>query len=123
MGADADMCYRRQMMTIQARELEALQAKIRAAEQRLQQRKSRDGSPSGRHESASHREKTGRSQDPGPHDDNEKARAQSPLSSALSDGHRSDGGFTDSSTSAATSNDFDEAEEEEDDSKGKARQS
>lgn len=110
-------------MTIQARELEALQAKIRAAEERLKQRKSRVLSPSSHNEAARHNEDPGRSQDQEQHDENEKARAQSPLSSALSDGHRSDEGFTDSSTSAATSNDFDEAEEEEDESKEKAKQS
>jgi hypothetical protein len=110
------------MVTIQARELEALQARIREAEERLKQRESRVKSPTRHNDHTNHNDDTHRSADLEGRGENEKA-AQSPLSSALSDGHPSDEGFTDSSTSAATSNDFDEEEEEEDEGKEKTRES
>lgn len=95
-------------MTIQARELEALQARIREAEERLKSEKvekevstqdSRNDTAQGT--DSTHQEGRG---------ENELARALSPTSSALSDEHQSDEGATDSDTSAATSNDMHEPE-------------
>lgn len=86
------------MMTIQERELQELQAKIREAEARLgqgdQASSSQNNDQSGQ----------GGSADQQARGELEQAGPQSPMSSAFSDGHSSDQGSTDSATSAATSN-------------------
>lgn len=99
-------------MTIQTRELEALQARIREAEERLQREQAakeaaKNGDNNTLHGTDSAQQGRGES---------DLARALSPTSSTLSDEHQSDEGATDSDTSAATSNDMDE---QEDDRKGK----
>lgn len=86
-------------MTIQARELEALQAKIREAESRL-------GKGDNKTSSSQNNDQSGGSADQEGRGEIELAGPQSPVSSALSDGHSSDQGSTDSATSAATSNDL-----------------
>jgi hypothetical protein len=88
------------MVTIQARELEALQAKIREAEARL-------GNGDNKASSSQNNDQRGGSADQEGRGEIELAGPQSPMSSALSDGHSSDQGSTDSATSAATSNDLD----------------
>lgn len=90
-------------MTIQARELEALQAKIREAEARLNKGDNKASS------SSQNNDESGGSADQEGRGETELAGPQSPISSALSDGHSSDHGSTDSATSAATSNDLDNA--------------
>ncbi|KAL1966129.1 hypothetical protein VTN77DRAFT_4877 [Rasamsonia byssochlamydoides] len=107
---------KKQMMTIQARELQALQEKIREAEERLREQESRLASPSrsnGRHSPNDEGSRQG--------GEGEESHTRSPTSSPTSDGHPSDEGFTDSATSAATSNDLGSEDEHED--KGKARES
>ena len=102
-------------MTIQTRELEALQARIRETEERLQREQAakdasrKNGDDHTLHGTDSAQQGRGES---------DLARALSPTSSTLSDEHQSDEGATDSDTSAATSNDMDE---QEDDGKGKPR--
>lgn len=95
-------------MTIRERELQALQQKIRETEERLKEQEERLNK---RRSQAVGQPPAANQDTPG---ENDKAPAQSP-SSAPSDGHPSDEGFTDSS--AATSNGFDH---EGDDDKGKA---
>lgn len=90
------------MMTIQARELEVLQAKIREAEARLNGNDVNATSSQNNDQSGGSADQEGRGEI-------ELAGPQSPTSSALSDGHSSDHGSTDSATSAATSNDPSEA--------------
>jgi len=122
---------KRQMVTIQNRELEALEAKIREAEQLLKAKASRSSSPIS---NASHGRNTPRRR-PGlegafPTDDVEKGCRPSHLSSPISESNPSDEGFTDSSASAATSTDADESanrddsvseKEEKGDAQGKDR--
>ncbi|CRG88938.1 hypothetical protein PISL3812_05973 [Talaromyces islandicus] len=97
---------KKQMMTIQARELEALQAKIREAEARLGKGDNKASS------SSQNNDQSGGSADQEGRGENELAGPQSPISSALSDGHSSDYASTDSATSAATSNDLDNSNHE-----------
>jgi hypothetical protein len=95
-------------MTIQTRELEALQARIREAEERLKEEKAakeastqNSGDDSDQGTNSAHQQGRG---------ENELTRALSPTSSALSEEHQSDEGATDSDTSAATSTDMYEPE-------------
>ncbi|OKL62076.1 hypothetical protein UA08_02960 [Talaromyces atroroseus] len=99
---------KKQRMTIQTRELEALQARIREAEERLKEGRvakeastQNSGDDSDQSTGSAHQQGRG---------ENELARALSPTSSALSDENQSDEGATDSDTSAATSNDMYEPE-------------
>jgi hypothetical protein len=100
-------------MTIQTRELEALQARIRETEERLQREQAaKDAAKNGDNNNL-HGTDSAQQEGRG---ESDLARALSPTSSTLSDEHQSDEGATDSDTSAATSNDMDE---QEDDRKGK----
>jgi hypothetical protein len=103
------------MVTIQNRELEALEAKIRAAERLLNEKESRSSSPVS---NTSHGRNTPRRR-PGlegafPTDNTDKGRHSSHLSSPISESNPSDEGFTDSSASAATSTDADESANRDD---------
>lgn len=92
-------------MTIQTRELEALQARIREAEERLQREQAAKDAANKDVHSSPHSTDPAHQEGPG---ESDLARALSPTSSTLSDDHQSDEGATDSDTSAATSNDLDE---------------
>ncbi|EEA22629.1 conserved hypothetical protein [Talaromyces marneffei ATCC 18224] len=103
---------KKQRMTIQTRELEALQARIREAEELLQQEQAEKAAAKNGDNNTLHgTDQEGRGE-------SDLARALSPTSSTLSDEHQSDEGATDSDTSAATSHDMDEHEE---DGNGKPR--
>jgi hypothetical protein len=111
------------MMTIRARELEALQARIREAEERLKEKESRVASPTSINGRISPNEDTEESEQPNGGVAEEKPQARSLMSSPVSDGHPSDEG-AESPTSAATSHDLDEAgSEDNDEVKEKARES
>lgn len=101
---------KKQRMTIQTRELEALQARIREAEERLkaEQAENQALAQNSDDQGAASAHQDGRGE-------NELARALSPTSSALSDEHQSDEVATDSDTSTATSNDLDERESDDKD--------
>ncbi|RAO66793.1 uncharacterized protein BHQ10_002805 [Talaromyces amestolkiae] len=105
---------KKQRMTIQTRELEALQARIRETEERLQ----REQAAKEAAKNAENNTLQGTDSAQQGRGESDLARALSPTSSTLSDEHQSDEGATDSDTSAATSNDMDE---QEDDGKGKPR--
>ncbi|KAK2758333.1 hypothetical protein FQN54_004181 [Arachnomyces sp. PD_36] len=95
---------KQQYVTIQSRELQALEARIREAEERLKTKKS--PSPSGEQESSNGSNSPHRRQGlsgvfPG---EGEKQQRRSPLSSPVDSGP-SDEGFTDSSGSATNSSD------------------
>jgi hypothetical protein len=103
------------MMTIQARELEALQAKICEAEARLREKDARVGSLAGSHGRVMPNEENRRlgddDDDGGDDVEEEEGEENTPdyssPSSSISGRRPSDEGFTDSSTtSAATSNDL-----------------
>ncbi|KAK2752163.1 hypothetical protein FQN55_008053 [Onygenales sp. PD_40] len=109
--------YKKQLVTIQNRELEALEARIREAENRLKQSESRSASPednSNGRDSPQRRQATSGAFSSG--EDANKSDGGSPLSSPTSERHRS-GGSTDSSGSAVTSSDSDAAHKQ--DEKGK----
>ncbi|ODH39745.1 hypothetical protein ACO22_01791 [Paracoccidioides brasiliensis] len=94
--------YKQQMVTIQNRELEALQARIREAEMRLKEKTSR---------SISLEEdcNTEIAAPLPPGKDVDERNGHSPSSSSSSpESHQSDEGSTDSSTTAATSSDVDD---------------
>ncbi|OJD17236.1 hypothetical protein AJ78_02673 [Emergomyces pasteurianus Ep9510] len=98
--------YKKQMVTIQNRELEALEARIREAENRLKESSSRSASPE---EEPSNSAENGFDRREGDMvgafpsgQDAEKRYGQSPLSSPNSESHQSDEGFTDGLASAAT---------------------
>ncbi|KKZ68401.1 hypothetical protein EMCG_00170 [[Emmonsia] crescens] len=110
--------YKKQMVTIQNRELEALEARIREAENRLKETSSRSVSPE---EESSNTAENGPDQREGAMvgafpsgQDAEKRHGQSPLSSPTSESHQSDEGFTDGSNSAATSSDADDSANRDD---------
>ena len=114
------------MVTIQSRELEALEAKIREAEERLNTKKT--PSPSREPESSNGRNSPHRRQGLAgvfPGGEGEKQpQARSPLSSP----RPSDEGFTDSSGSAANSSDASESASRQDpngqvDGEGRGRES
>lgn len=113
------------MVTIQTRELEVLQAKIREAEERLREQESRVASPTrinGRH--SPNDDAQGSTQQSNENGEGQEPQARSPMSSPISDDHPSDEGFTDSSTSTATSHNLDEAgSENEHEGKGKETES
>ncbi|KAJ9198338.1 hypothetical protein DTO166G4_8097 [Paecilomyces variotii] len=89
---------KKQMVMIQNRELEALQARIREAEQRLKARQSRVLTQSDINKATGHSQRV---------EGEEKTHtSQSPLSSPISG--PSDEGSTGSATSAATSHDMDD---------------
>ncbi|EED15474.1 conserved hypothetical protein [Talaromyces stipitatus ATCC 10500] len=104
---------KKQRMTIQTRELEALQARIREAEELLQREQAAKDAAAENGDNTLHG--TGSAQQEG-RGESDLARALSPTSSTLSDEHQSDEGATDSDTSAATSHDMDD---QEDTDKGK----
>ncbi|PGH05757.1 hypothetical protein GX51_02728 [Blastomyces parvus] len=111
--------YKKQMVTIQNRELEALEAKIREAEMRLQKSSSRSASPE--EQASDNNPEDGSDRTEGDMagvfpsgQDTEKRHGQSLLSSPTSESQQSDEGFTDSSTSAATSSDADDSTNRDD---------
>lgn len=107
------------MVMIQNRELEVLQAKIREAEERLRKARGASGGD------GAHQRDGSEGGFPSADTEGEKADdAQSPLSSSVSDSRPSDEGLTDTSASAATSNDMEERLHElQQEHKGKARAS
>ncbi|KUL87899.1 hypothetical protein ZTR_03193 [Talaromyces verruculosus] len=105
---------KKQRMTIQTRELEALQARIRETEERLQREQAAKDAAENADKNTLH----GTDSAQQGRGESDLARALSPTSSTLSDENQSDEGATDSDTSAATSNDM---EEQEDDGKAKPR--
>lgn len=109
------------MVMIQSHELEILQAKIREAEERLKEQEellARRTGGNGAHQ----REGSEGGFPSAPEE--ERANAQSSLSSSVSDSRSSDEGLTDASASPATSNDLDERVNEiEHEQKDKARES
>jgi hypothetical protein len=92
------------MMTIQERELQALQDKIREAETRLKQRGSRAITPTTLAARGGRTDQEGESNKEGDQEERQR-RDTAPLSSPISEEHQSDEETTDSSTSAATSQD------------------
>ncbi|PGH12802.1 hypothetical protein AJ79_04026 [Helicocarpus griseus UAMH5409] len=102
--------YKQHLVKIQNRELEALEAKIRETERRLKARGSRVVS---QEEASELKNSMNRRQGmvagmSSSGENKDKGHGQSPLSSPTSDSHQSDEGFTDASTSAATSTDADD---------------
>jgi hypothetical protein len=100
------------MVTIQNRELETLEAKIRETEQLLKEQQSRSSAsePDISNGKSSPRRRPGL-EGVFPSENAEKGYSSSPLSSPISGNRPSDEGFTDSSTCAATSSENEEKEE------------
>lgn len=97
------------MVTIQNRELEALQAKIREAEERLKERESLSSPRSNIGSGRNNRHRRPALAGVFSTGNGEKGHGPSPLSSPISESHPSEGGFMDSSNSATTSSDADES--------------
>ncbi|OJD23588.1 hypothetical protein ACJ73_05052 [Blastomyces percursus] len=111
--------YKQQMVTIQNRELEALEARIREAEMRLKESSSRSTSPEEQAsnniaENGSDRREGDMAGALPSGQDAEKRHGQFLLSSPISESRQSDEEFTDSSTSAAASSDTDESTNRDD---------